>query len=52
MNSGSIENLMANEEYWELRGRNSQAWHNEYLEDLKEREENGGDIQRNDKQTI
>ncbi|TDR53695.1 hypothetical protein [Paenilisteria rocourtiae] len=35
----SVENLMANEEYWALRGQNSQAWHNEYMEDLKAREE-------------
>ncbi|MBC2318752.1 hypothetical protein [Listeria booriae] len=41
MYAGSIENLMANDEYWELRGRNSQAWHNEYMEDLKGREANG-----------
>ncbi|KMT62533.1 MULTISPECIES: hypothetical protein [Listeria] len=41
MYAGSVENLMANEEYWELRNRNSQAWHDEYMEDLRGREENG-----------
>ena len=41
MYNGSIENLMANEEYWALRGQNSQAWHDEYMEDLKGRRENG-----------
>lgn len=43
-----VENQMLNEEYWELRGRNSQAWNNEYVADLKERGENGGELQGDD----
>lgn len=39
---------MLNEEYWELRGRNSQAWHDKYMEDLKGRGENGGELQGDD----
>ncbi|MBC1459330.1 hypothetical protein [Listeria newyorkensis] len=41
MYAGSVENLMANEEYWALRGQNSQAWHDEYMEDSKGREDDG-----------
>ncbi|WP_255410900.1 hypothetical protein [Listeria sp. SHR_NRA_18] len=34
-----VENQLLDEEYWELRGQNSQAWHGEYMEDLRGREE-------------
>ncbi|MBC1499362.1 hypothetical protein HB943_02015 [Listeria weihenstephanensis] len=48
MRNGSVENLMANEEYWALRNSNSQAWHDEYMEDLRGREDDGGELQGDD----